>query len=84
MAWLPNLTKDVTVTHCAQHFLGIGVGNGVLELGANLSASSTFERNRCDIVGDTHPSFIALIVRYQPITNPDTSGDGGFPAFVSD
>src|SRR5262249_8858631 len=79
-----NLIKDITVTHCAQHFLGIRVGNGVLELSANRAASSTFERNRCDIVCDTHPSFMAFIVRNQPVTNPDTSADGGFPALVSD
>src|SRR5215469_5160831 len=78
-----NLIKDLTVTHCAQHFLGIRVGNGVLELSANPAAPSTFERYRCYIVCDTHPSFMAFVVRYQPITNPDTSDDGGFPALVS-
>src|SRR5262249_33714366 len=78
-----NLIKDITVTHCAQHFLGVRVGNGVLELSANRAASSTFERNRCYIVCDAHPSFIAFVVRYQPITNPDTSDDGGLPALVS-
>ena len=56
-----NLLKDITVTHCAQHFLGVRVGNGVLELSANRAAPSTFE----------------------PITNPDTSDDRGFPALVS-
>jgi len=78
-----NLLKDITVTHCAQHFLGVRVGNGVLELSANRAAPSTFERYRCYIVRDTHPSFMAFVVRYQPITNPDTSDDGGFPALVS-
>ena len=78
-----NLIKDITVTHCAQHFLGVRVGNGVLELSANRAASSTFERNRCYIVCDTHPSFMAFVVRYQSITNSDTSDDGGFPALVS-
>src|SRR5262249_2124936 len=72
-----NLIKDVTVTHCAQHFLGVREGNGVLELSANRAASSTFERNRCYIVCHTHPSFVAFVIRYQPITNPDTSDDGG-------
>src|SRR2546421_8414449 len=33
-----NLVEDIAVTHRAQHFLGVSVGNGVLELGANLSA----------------------------------------------
>src|SRR5262245_54420298 len=28
---------------------------------------------RCDIVCDTHPSFMAFVVRYQPIANPNTS-----------
>jgi hypothetical protein len=79
-----NLIEDVAVTHRAQYFLGVGVGNGVLELGANVSAPSTFERNRCNVVGDTHPGFIAFIVGDQPITNPHSSGDGGFPARVSD
>ena len=78
-----NLIKDITVTHCAQHFLGVRVGNGVLELSANRAAPSTFERYRCYIVCDTHPSFMAFVVRYQPITNPDTSDDRGFPALVS-
>jgi hypothetical protein len=78
-----NLIKDITVTHCAQHFLGVRVGNGVLELSANRPASPTFERNRRYIGCDTHPSFIAFAVRYQPITNPDTSEDGGFPALVN-
>src|SRR5262252_3627436 len=74
-----NFIKDITVTHCAQHFLGVRVGNGVLELSANRAAPSTFERYRCYVVCDTHPSFMAFVVRYQPITNPDTSDDGGFP-----
>src|SRR5262249_31127818 len=78
-----NLIKDITVTHCAQHFLGVRVGNGILELSANRAAPSTFERYRCYVVCDTHPSFMAFVVRYQPITNPDTSDDGGFPALVS-
>src|SRR5262249_49546304 len=78
-----NLIKDITVTHCAQHFLGVRVGNGVLELSANRAAPSTFERYRGYIVCDTHPSFMAFVVRYQPITNPDTSDDGGFPALIS-
>src|SRR5262252_2223691 len=39
-----NLIKDITVTHCAQHFVGVRVGNGVLELSANRAAPSTFER----------------------------------------
>jgi hypothetical protein len=79
-----NLIKDIPVAHRAQHFLGVSVGNCVLELAANQSAPSTFERNGCDIVCDTHPSFMAFIVRNQPVTNPDTSADGGFPALVSD
>src|SRR5262249_56305147 len=55
-----NLIKDIPVAHRAQHFLGVSVGNCVLELAANQSAPSTFELNRCDIVCDTHPSFIAF------------------------
>src|SRR5262249_14526489 len=53
---------------------------GVLELRANRAVSSTFESNRCYIVCDTHPSFVAFAARYEPITNPDTSGHGGFSA----
>src|SRR5262245_23708218 len=78
-----NLIEDITLTHCAHHFLGVRVGDGVLELSANRATSSTFERDRCYIVCDTHPSFMTFVVRYQAITNPDTSDDGGFPALVS-
>src|SRR6516164_5686820 len=63
---MSNLIKDITVTHCAQHFLGVRVGNGVLELSANRAAPSTFERYRCYIVCDTHPSFMALLFAISP------------------
>src|SRR5262249_43404511 len=78
-----NLIEDITLTHCAHHFLSVRVGDGVLELSSNRATSSTFERDRCYIVCDTHPSFMTFVVRYQAITNPDTSDDGGFPALVS-
>src|SRR5262249_61360045 len=32
----------------------------------------------------TCSSFMAFIARNQPVTNPDTSADGGLPALVSD
>src|SRR6516165_6231172 len=54
-----NLIKDITVTHCAQHFLGIRVGNGVLELSAN-RAASTVEWQRWGQTRPTRPRLPCL------------------------
>src|SRR5262245_312224 len=80
---MSSFIEDITLTHYTQHFLGVRIGNDVLKLSAGQAASPTFERDRCYIVCDAHPSLIAFIVRYQPIANSDASDDGVFPIVVS-
>src|SRR5262249_53259172 len=67
-----NLIKDITVTHCAQHFVGVRVGNGVLELSANRAAPSTFERR--DVFAFNESGVIQALP--QSIDNKREAGSG--------
>src|SRR5215831_7920475 len=79
---MSNLIEDIAATHRAQHFLGVRVGNSVLELSASRAAPPTFDCNRCCTVCDTHSDLLPVVIRYQPIANSNASGDGVFPTVI--
>jgi hypothetical protein len=66
---VPDLAQNIPVAHRPQDFFGVGAGYRILKFCSNHTNHATLQGNGCFIVCDANSGFIAVVARYQSVSN---------------
>jgi hypothetical protein len=66
---VPHLVQNIPGAHRSQDFFGVGAGYRILKFCSNHTHPTTFQGNGCFVVCDANSDFIAVVARYQPVSN---------------
>jgi hypothetical protein len=81
---VPNLVQNSPVAHRSQYFFGVSAGYRVFKFRSNQTYSTTFQGNGCFVVCDANSGFMAVVIRYQSVSNVRVSDDVFFPSIIRD
>jgi|SoiMetStandDraft_2_1073263.scaffolds.fasta_scaffold44038_1 hypothetical protein len=81
---VPNLVQNMPVAHRSQDFFGVDAGYRIFKFCSNQTPPTTFQGNGCFVVCDANSGFMAVVVRYQSVSNFRVPDDVFFPSIMRD
>jgi hypothetical protein len=66
---VPHLIQNIPFAHRSQDFFGVCAGYLIFKFCSNHTHPTTFQDNVCISVCDANSGFIAVVARYQSVSN---------------